>query len=92
MGLGNGLVAGSGQGFGLGTGRGLGFELGGEGDRSRGHVNPHGESLGGEDELDELRLEAQLDKLAQYGQHARVMVGDAWLGLGLGFGRTRGWG
>ena len=38
--------------------------------RARGHVDADGEGLGGEDQLDQLLLEAQLDVLAQHGEHA----------------------
>mmetsp|Transcript_15805 Transcript_15805/g.49504 ORF Transcript_15805/g.49504 Transcript_15805/m.49504 type:complete len:484 (+) Transcript_15805:351-1802(+) len=47
-----------------------------EGDAARGHVDADRESLGGEDELDEALLEAELDKLAENGEHAGMVVGD----------------
>ena len=46
-----------------------------EHDGARGHVHTDRERLGGEDELDQALLEAELDKLAQDGQHAAVVVG-----------------
>lgn len=45
--------------------------------RTSRHVHPHREGLSGKDQLDQLLLEAELDVLAQHGEHARVVVCDA---------------
>ncbi len=50
-------------------------------DRSRRHVDPDGERLGGEDDLDQPFDETGLDDLLHRRHHARVVSGDPALQL-----------
>eukprot|EP00964_Phaeocystis_antarctica_P005195 scaffold2836_cov42-Phaeocystis_antarctica.AAC.1 len=44
-----------------------------EDDGARGHVDAHGEGLGGEEHAHEVLLEEELDDLLEHGQQARVV-------------------